>query len=201
LPALLAEVKAGHPVIVFENLALSWLPQWHYAVVYGYDLSKPEVLMHSGPEAAKHWDMRKFERSWMLADYWGLVVLPPDRLAASADELANVTAAAGLEQAGKLNEAQMAYQQIIKKWPQSLPAAIGLGNISFAQKNPVAAVQVLQQAAKAHAESAVVWHNLAIAQSSARMKVQARASAQKALQLVPADERDRYQENLKQILN
>ncbi len=37
LPDLLKELRAGHPVIVFENLALSWLPQWHYAVVFGYD--------------------------------------------------------------------------------------------------------------------------------------------------------------------
>ena len=32
LKSLLTEIEAGHPVIVFQNLALSWYPQWHYAV-------------------------------------------------------------------------------------------------------------------------------------------------------------------------
>ncbi len=117
LSSLLREVSAGHPVIVFENLALTWAPQYHYAVVYGYDLDQETVLMHSGPTAGKKWDMRKFERSWMLGDYWGLVVLPPGELAASGTELAHVTAAAGLEQLSKTAEAEKSYLAILKRWP------------------------------------------------------------------------------------
>ena len=39
LKALLAELAAGNPVLVFQNLALSVWPQWHYAVAVGYDLA------------------------------------------------------------------------------------------------------------------------------------------------------------------
>ena len=48
LDNLLAEVAAGHPVIVFQNLALSVWPQWHFAVVIGYDLTAREIVLHSG---------------------------------------------------------------------------------------------------------------------------------------------------------
>ena len=39
LEALLREIAAGAPVLVLQNLALDWAPQWHYAVAIGYDLS------------------------------------------------------------------------------------------------------------------------------------------------------------------
>ena len=134
LNALLTEVQSGHPVIVFENLALTWLPQYHYAVVYGYDMDKQEVIIHSGPEKAKRWDIRKFERSWALGQYWGLVVLHPGQLATTGSELANVAAAAGLEQISKTDEAEKSYLAVLGRWPKSLSALIGMGNIAYTKK-------------------------------------------------------------------
>lgn len=166
LNALLHEVSAGHPVIVFENLSVSWLPQWHYAIVFGYDLSQEKVLMHSGPEAFKQWDLRKFERSWKLADYWGLVVLPAGGLSATGDELMHVKAAAALEQLGKIEEADQAYQAILGRWPKSLAPLIGRANIAYSKKDFTSAVRFLKQASVDHPQAAVVWHNLAIAQAA-----------------------------------
>jgi hypothetical protein len=162
LSPLLREVAAGHPVIVFENLALSWLPQWHYALVYGYDLNAPSVTMHSGPEKQKRWDMRKFERSWKLADYWGLLILPPGELSATATELEHVTAAAALEQMGKEEEARMAYLGILRRWPKSLGPLIGLGNIYFRRHDYAEALKYLRQATATHPESSAAWHNQAV---------------------------------------
>jgi hypothetical protein len=48
IESLMAEISAGHPVIVLVNLGFSWFPQWHYAVVIGYDQGKEEVILHSG---------------------------------------------------------------------------------------------------------------------------------------------------------
>lgn len=166
LADLFREIAAGHPVIVFENLALTWVPQYHYAVVYGYDLDKEIVLMHSGSEKNKRWDIRKFERSWKLVDYWGLVVLPPGQLAVTAGELANVTAAAALEQLGQLDEASVTYEAIIKRWPDSLGALIGLGNISYSKKEYKKSVAFLKQAVKAHPESKHAKNNLIVAEKA-----------------------------------
>lgn len=197
LEALLKEVEAGNPVIVFENLSVSWFPQWHYAVVFGYDLEKQEVMMHSGPEEFKHWDLRKFERSWMLGDYWGLVVFPPEKVSATASEASHISAAAALEQIGKWAEAETAYYRILKQWPKSLGAFIGLANIAYSEKEYSKAEMYLEQALKAHPEAAVAWHNLAFAQSASGDNKKARESAIEALKRVSPENKATYSENLK----
>ncbi|MDH5737835.1 MAG: PA2778 family cysteine peptidase, partial [Gammaproteobacteria bacterium] len=45
---VLKEVDAGNPVLVFQNLSLPFWPQWHYAVVAGYDLPQRELILRSG---------------------------------------------------------------------------------------------------------------------------------------------------------
>ena len=40
LQDVITEVAAGNPVLVLQNLGLSWYPMWHYAVVIGYDHSQ-----------------------------------------------------------------------------------------------------------------------------------------------------------------
>jgi predicted Zn-dependent protease len=142
------------------------LPQYHYAIVFGYDLNSEEVIMHSGPDAFKHWDLRKFERSWMLGDYWGMVVLPPEELSAVAGEVAHLKAASAIEVYGKIPEAGMAYQQILKKWPASVGAEIGLANTSFAEKNYPEAIRYLQNATEKNPDLAIAWYNLAVAQAA-----------------------------------
>ncbi|MNK99810.1 hypothetical protein D3C87_1202250 [compost metagenome] len=175
---LLNEVAAGNPVIVFENLSVSWLPQWHYAVVFGYDLQEEKVLMHSGSEAFKRWDFRKFERSWQLGDYWGLLVLPPGKLSVTANELAHLKAAAALEQVGKVGEAGLSYQAILKRWPQSLGGLIGAGNVSYQEKDFIKSSEALLLATKYHPQSSAAWHNLSVAQRALGQIKKSQVSAQ-----------------------
>lgn len=166
LYTLLKEVSAGHPVIVFENLSFNWAPNWHYALVLGYDLNKKEIIMHSGHDAYYHWDLEKFERSWMLGEYWGLVVLPAGKLSATGNELGHVTAAVGLEQAKKINEAEKSYRVILEKWPTSLVALIGLANITYKNGHKKEAISLLRRATKAHPESDAAKSNLEVALAS-----------------------------------
>ena len=168
MSALLSELDAGHPVIIFENLGLSWYQQWHYALVRGYDLAEEEFVMHSGTKASEHIDMRIFERSWKLSDYWALVILRPGETAFTGTELANLQAAAGLEQAKKTKEAQTSYVAILQRWPESLGALVGLGNIAYAEKKFKQAVLYLRQAAKLYPDSSIVAHNLRVAESATR---------------------------------
>lgn len=197
---LIQELNVGHPVIVFENLALSWLPQWHYAIVFGYDLSNQSVMMHSGSEAFKKWDLRKFERSWSLGDYWGLVVLPSDQLSASGSELEHSANAASLEQIGQTEAASRAYQSILKKWPTSLVARIGLANIAFVKKDYVGARNFLRRARNEHPASAVAWHNSVFAEAALGEEREARRSARAAMLLAPPEVRSRYAVSLKEWL-
>jgi hypothetical protein len=197
LTSLIQEINVGHPVIIFENLSLSWFPQWHYAIVFGYDLNKEELIMHSGPHAFKHWAMDHFERSWMLGDYWGLVVLPAGEISATADELANSVAAAGLEQAGQKEAAEKSYAKILEKWPNSLTSLIGSANLAYAKNNSTQAVHFLKQASEFYPTSSIVWHNLAIAQGQAQLKKDAHHSALQAMKLAGDTDKVRYKESLK----
>ncbi|WVM93376.1 hypothetical protein ULG90_05290 [Halopseudomonas pachastrellae] len=47
LDAILRELDDGNAVLVMQNLAFDWYPQWHYAAV-GYDLNTRELILHSG---------------------------------------------------------------------------------------------------------------------------------------------------------
>jgi hypothetical protein len=79
---------ANNPVIVFQNLTLRWASQWHYALVVGYNLTEKKIILHSGHQPYMKVDISDFEYTWKLADNWGLVVLAPDKLSASATEMA-----------------------------------------------------------------------------------------------------------------
>lgn len=197
LKSMLTEISSGHPVMVFQNLGFSWYPQWHYAVAVGYDLKGPDVILHSGKTKYLEEDMRLFERSWSQANYWAIVVLNPGTLAASADDLEHVGAISGLEQAGKLEEAHKSYGAVLEKWPMSLPALIGMGNVLYSKKDLKAAGKYLSLAVKFHPESAMAWHNLATVQGEMGESKAAKDSSLKAISLVRDDELLTYKESLK----
>lgn len=83
--ALLAELDAGNPVLVLQNLGLEKLPWWHYAVVVGYDPADRAMILRSGKERTRRESTAAFFRSWDLADRWGFVATAPARIPGSAE--------------------------------------------------------------------------------------------------------------------
>lgn len=199
--ALLTEVAANHPVVIFENLGLSWAPQWHYAVVHGYDIPRREIKLHSGPDASKLESFKVFENSWKLSDHWALVVLRPGELSASASEVAHVAAIAQLEQAGMKEEARASYEAVLTKWPESLAASVGLGNIAYSKKDLQNAVLHLRRAVTHHPSSAIAWHNLATAERDAGLKSSSRKSAARAIEVAPESDKERFRKSLSSLLD
>jgi tetratricopeptide (TPR) repeat protein len=159
--ALLKEIAAGHPVIVLQNLGLSWIPLWHYAVVIGYDLDSAVIILHSGITNQKTTALKTFEKTWARSEHWGLLVLPPNRLPATAEEPSYVRAVVGLEKAHKWAAAVEGYQTAISRWPQGLSAYIGLSNSYYAQGDLQSARGVLQKTTKLFPEEGVAFNNLA----------------------------------------
>jgi hypothetical protein len=159
--ALLKEVAAGHPVIVLQNLGLSWIPVWHYAVVIGYDLDKDMISLHSGITNRKITALSTFEHTWARSKYWGLVVLPPDRLPATAEEHSYVEAVMGLERAEQWAAAVAGYKTALRRWPQSFGAHIGLGNSYYGQGDLKAAEEILQETTRSFPGQGIAFNNLA----------------------------------------
>jgi tetratricopeptide (TPR) repeat protein len=159
--ALLKEIAAGHPIIVMQNLGLSWSPLWHYAVAIGYDLDEAIIILHSGITKRKTTALNTFENTWARSNHWGLAVLPPNRLPATAEENTYVKAVLGLERARQWPAAVEGYQTALGRWPRSFPAHIGLSNSYYAQGDLNAARDVLQKTTILFPEEGTAFNNLA----------------------------------------
>ena len=160
LEALLREVRAGHPVVVLQNLGLAWYPAWHYAVLVGYDVAAGEVILRSGATRRASLPMRTFEHTWTRAGAWAFVALPPGKLPREADEAALVEASVGFERAAAPMQATTAYRAALQRWPDNLTLAMGLGNSLHAAGELRAAAATFQAAAQRHG-SAPAFINLA----------------------------------------
>ncbi len=162
MPELLREVQDGNPVLVLQNLGLSWYPRWHYAVVIGFDLEASELILHSGETDALSMDLSTFERTWARAKNWGLLVVNPGYLPSTATELDLVKASAHLEQQRYLTAAARSYRAILRKWPESLGAHVGLGNVNYQQDKLEAAAAILKEATRLHPRDPSVWNNYSV---------------------------------------
>ena len=188
LQDLLAEVAAGSPVIVLQNLGLSWYPLWHYAVVVGYDLQREEVILRSGAERRQFLAMTTFEHTWARGGYWAMLALPPGKMPHKVDEAVYVSAAMALERAGQPKNAEAAYEAALKRWPRNLTARIGLGNAAYTQGNVVSAQQAYRQASLDHPASAIAFNNLAQTLADLGRYAEALAAANQAVSLGGAEE-------------
>ena len=126
------------------------------------------------------------------------MVLPPDRLPASAGEVAVLRAAAGLERSGFLSEARLAYKNTAARWPGSLGALMGLGNTAYALKNLEGAEAAFREAIAAHPEAPAPWNNLAYVLAGQGRKGEAIAAAGRAITLAGAAAGP-YRETLEEI--
>ncbi|WEN41303.1 hypothetical protein CKCBHOJB_00851 [Thauera sp. GDN1] len=131
LEALFRELAAGHPVVVLQNLGLSWAPSWHYAVAVGYDLEGGEILLRSGPMKRQALALRTFEHTWKRGGHWAFVALPPGKLAATATEAAGTEALVAFERTAPPRAAATAYRAGLQRWPDSYTLLMGLGNVLY----------------------------------------------------------------------
>jgi tetratricopeptide (TPR) repeat protein len=181
--SLIREIAAGHPVIVLQNLGLSWIPVWHYAVVIGYDTPADEVILHSGPAARKQTSLRVFENTWARANDWGLLVLNPCELPATAVEGKFVEAVIGLEQAKQPAAAVDGYRTALSRWPHNLVAMMGLGNSYYALGDLKKSEAAFRQATAAHPMEGAAFNNLAHVLLAEGRREDAQAAAQMAVAL------------------
>ena len=162
LKDVLAEVAAGNPVIVLQNLGLwAFHPYWHYAVVIGYDLEKNVILLHSGATARRAMAMGLFEFLWIDGGRWSMVAIAPGDLPASAQEAKLAVAAAALEKSGGAAAARLAYAALLRRRPDDLIGLMGLGNTAYALGDVAAAETAFRSAARAHPATAAAFNNLA----------------------------------------
>ena len=158
---LLAEVAAGRPVLVLQNLGLRHLPAWHYAVVVGYDLKQDQVMLRSGKTQRLVVSTADFEKTWALADHWAVVALTPGTGPARADLQRYMSAAAAFEELGNVDAAERSYRYAREQWPQAALPWLGVANLAQARGELVEAQQDYLEAIARDPSDPIAYNNLA----------------------------------------
>jgi tetratricopeptide (TPR) repeat protein len=178
---MFAEVAAGYPVIILQNLGLSWYPIWHYSVIIGYDLQKKVIILRSGLTARKQMPFRVFKNTWARSNFWGLLTLKPAQLPAMAKEDKFLTAVMGLERSRQFQAAIIGYNTALKRWPGSLAAIMGLGNSNYAVEDLKGAESAFKKATVLHPGAGSAYNNLAQVLLEQGRKQDALEAARKAV--------------------
>jgi tetratricopeptide (TPR) repeat protein len=161
MAALVAELHAGRPVLVLQNLGFKIAPRWHYAVVVGYLPKERRVVLRSGEVERYFMSEGRFIRSWERADHWGFVVLRADELPVVADERRYLRTAATLESTGQHDAALQAYETALRRWPASTLALLGLGNTHYARGDLVEAEGAYRDLLRRDPTHMIALNNLA----------------------------------------
>jgi tetratricopeptide (TPR) repeat protein len=180
---VLEEVRNGRPVLVMQNLALSWYPQWHYAVVVGYDLHKGELLLRSGTTREYKVAIRVFERTWRRSEHWAMVVLEPGEMPLNADELRFFEALTAMERVHAGEGISQWYQAGLERWPASPPLAMGLGNLHYSAGRFDQAGELYSRLLESHPDYAIAHNNLAQVMLRQGRREDALQHAQRAVEL------------------
>lgn len=193
LDAPLAEITAGHPVLVLQNLGFNWLPRWHYAVVVGYDLARQELVLRSGTEPRRITPFGVFLNTWNRSARWGIVVLVPGAFPAQAKPTPYLEVASALERLGQHQWASIRKPgRLTRHRPQDGPtirwhgmAWLGLGNTEYALGHGEPAEVAFRHALQDRPGVAVVWNNPVYVLAARQCIRQARESARCATRIGP----------------
>jgi hypothetical protein len=187
LGAVLKEIAAGNVVVVMQNLGLSWAPSWHYAVVVGYDLDKELMWLRSGTFERFEMTLSTFQRTWARSKYWAFVASKPGNLPATASVENVISALVAFEKNASTSDKNLAYTTAVKRWPDNLVLLMGLGNSAFVAGDLAAAAKAFNAAIAAHPDSAAAYNNYANVLLAQRNFTDAKAAAERGLQLAEKD--------------
>ncbi len=127
LDAVLDELAAGRPVVVLQNLGLSFASRWHYAVAIGYDLPTQQMILRSGPMERETMSLRTFGHTWGRSNNWAMVVLAPGQLPLRPDPVELEKSLASLEKHAQPAHMLSYYDAASRRWPDNYLFRMGVG--------------------------------------------------------------------------
>lgn len=185
--ALFAELDANHPVLIQQNLLFKWLPQWHFAVVIGYDENGETLLLHSGTEQSKKVGAAWFENHWRKAEYIGFVVLKAGELPAQSEPLPLAAAIANVDHSSGVANLDL-WKSAAARYPDESIIRFSYGNALYQDGSFSAAAEQYSHATKLAPAFHQAWNNLADVYKQAHCKIEAQKSIQAALKLKPENQ-------------
>ena len=161
LESLFMEIQNGHPVLVLQNLGLNRFPHWHFAVVKGFDIDRRRVTLNSGRIEDHEMSLVAFERTWIRADYWAIVVLEPGSIPASADPTRYFHSVVALERNNPPELVLPAYRVGLERWPGQRELLMGQGNLLYSADRLEEARGIFETIIAEHPEYGPAHNNLA----------------------------------------
>ena len=162
LESVLREVAAGNPVIVLQDFGVWPVKIWHYAVVVGFDRSTYSIVLRSGLHERQVAPLAALEYTWKGSERWAMVAAPPDRIPATAAVERYTEAVVAMARVAPADRAKAAYESVLRKWPGTFAALVGLANVDYASGELVRSEQLLREAMARQPSSVPVMNNLAL---------------------------------------
>ena len=155
-------LAAGRPVMILQNLALEMAPQWHYALLIGYDLPAKTAILRSGETQRLEMPLETLEHTWRRGDFWGVVLVEPEGpVPPTVSSSQWIAEAAGLERAGQASAAETAYRTALREWPDAALAWIAMANQHYGAGRLGESEAALRRAVALEPENGAAWNNLA----------------------------------------
>lgn len=187
LNTILKEINQGNPVLVFQNLSLQYWPQWHYAVIVGYDLNKAELILRSGEYRRHITRFSTFERTWQRAKHWAYILVNPGEIPLTANPVNYIQTSHDLALSGFEIKALKSFRQAAKRWPANSIVLMTLANTEFSAGNYDRAEQAFNRELNQRPDNVTAWNNLAYVLASKNCKTQAVEAIHCAALISPDD--------------
>ena len=187
--AIVAELRAGRPVLILQNLGANLLPRWHYAVVVGYLAEQRQFVLRSADRPRLLLDAKKLLRTWQRGNYWAFVALTPGELPANANAKRYLRSVAAMEATGEPRYAANAYRSAAGAWPDNTLAWLGLGNASYNDGDLMGARTAYRQVLEIDPEHSIAMNNLSQVYSELGCRDEAISMLDTALSIVDEDDR------------
>jgi tetratricopeptide (TPR) repeat protein len=179
-----AEVADGRPILILQNLGLSIAPQWHYALLIGYDLDRKQAILRSGTTRRLVNDLSLLEYTWARGDFWGISVNRPEGPVPATATLTDwMGEAAGVERAGRHQSAATAYLTAARHWPTAAQPWLALGNLEFSAGDLAQSEAALRNAVQRAPDNDAALNNLAYVLLRRDQRDEAEATARRAIAL------------------
>ncbi len=186
LTELMQLIEDDIPVIVFQNLSIQLLPQWHYAVVIGYDLSKGTITLHTGLTPNHEMSFELFEKTWARGNYWLLAPVPNGKTSSSMEPFTYIQAAYDLLQVGNVKTGLSFLEAATRQWPDQWLAYFLIAN-HYLQFDSAKAVRWFEQGYHTGQYQQAYLNNFAFALAEQGCPSQARTVITTALERFPHD--------------